>query len=88
MQDFLVVFESEWNNKYSYKSSIGKLGDTIKEIEEGFELNSGFDDEDYEHYNSDKPFQVGTMGLGFYDIDYVDCDEYESYQGRIMIFEI
>lgn len=35
-----------------------------------------------------QPYDVGTMTEGFYDIEYNSNDEYEQYEGRIMIFEI
>ena len=85
---FLVVYEDEWNNKYSYPTN--KIGDTITKITQDFEIEV---DCDIEKLNSDDPYDMGTFGRGFYDIDVfirdgVDPEEYlDTLAGRIMIFE-
>jgi hypothetical protein len=84
-KQYLVVFEDVWNNKESYQTS--KIGDTIKMIVEANDLfYEG--DIDYDKYNSDKPHQMGTMGLGFYDLSFTEKDDTDNYAGRIMIFEL
>jgi hypothetical protein len=85
MAKFLVVFESEYNNKESFKTD--KIGDTIKKIVEDYELTPDYDAEiDYDKYNSDDPYDVGTFGKGFYDISFSTPDG--DYAGRIMIFDL
>jgi hypothetical protein len=82
-KQFLVVFEDVWSNKESYQTS--RIGDTIKMIVEANDLVP-FDHIDYDKYNSDKPYQMGTFGEGFYDISFNDKED--EYAGRIMIFEL
>lgn len=85
MKQFLVVFEDVWQNKESYQTT--RLGDTIKMILEQNELYYA-DDIDYDKYNSDSPYQVGTFGLGFYDLILQENEDNDEYAGRIMIFEL
>lgn len=94
MEKYLVVYESLWNNKYSYKTN--KVGTTIKEIIDGYDLifseDVEFDEEDIAKLD-DYPFVAGTMGPGFYDMD-VYSKEMEEVQtepdwnGKIMVFFI
>jgi hypothetical protein len=83
--EFLVVFEDVWSNKESYRTK--KIGDTIKMIMEANNLICE-DELNYEKYNSDNPYQVGTFGYVFYDIIFQENDDNKDYAGRIMIFEL
>jgi len=85
MKQFLVVFEDVWQNKESYQTT--RLGDTIKMILEQNDLYYP-DDIDYDKYNSESPYQVGTFGLGFYDLILQENEDNDEYAGRIMIFEL
>ena len=82
-KQFLVVFEDVWNNK-EYEQTT-RIGDTIKRFVEANDLKRE-EEVDYARYNSDNPYDIGTMGYGFYDI--VFQDDEEEYAGRIMIFGI
>lgn len=96
---FLVVWESEYNNKDSYTTH--KIGTTIKQILEENNLITEHQ-LNFEKLDSDHPYDVGSFSLGFYDIyvyekdedreygeDYELTDEdYERSAGRIMIFEV
>lgn len=88
--NFLVVYEDMWNNKEYYKTN--RIGDTISEILDGSDLRLDEDkDIDLSKLNSENPYDVGTFGLGFYDIDVYDIDSDEedfSSNGKIMIFFI
>lgn len=84
-KQYLVVFEDVWNNKESYQTN--KIGDTIKMIVNSNDLFCD-SDIDYDKYNSHKPHQMGTAGLGFYDISFQEKDDHDNYAGRIMIFEL
>lgn len=88
MSKFLVVYEDLWGNKESHKTN--RIGDTIAEILDNYDLNLGEDVElDYEKLNSDDPYDVGSFGLGFYDISvFNNIDEDGEGNGRIMIFYI
>ena len=79
MKRYLVVYEDLWGNKYSIQTD--KIGDTIKQICEDEELT--IEDFDIDKYNSDSPYDSGTMGLGFYDVYFEQEDS-----GRIMIFTL
>jgi hypothetical protein len=82
---YLVVWEDIWHNKDSYFTD--KIGDTIKKIVDDYELVYEHDcDVDYEKYNSDNPYDVGTMSLGFYDLGFNDTEG--EYAGRVMIFDL
>lgn len=85
-QKYLVVYEDVWNNKESFKTN--KIGDTIKQIVEDYELvyEHGEDVIDYERYNSDNPYDVGIFGEGFYDLSFIDTEGEDA--GRIMIFDL
>lgn len=84
-QEFLVVYEDLWHNKDSFRTS--KIGDTIKQIVKDNELFRDGDEEvDYAKYNSKDPYDLGTFGKGFYDIEFNDKDG--EYAGRIMIFTL
>ncbi len=76
---FLVVYEDLWHNKESAMAEIGTLGTVIKEF-----VGDKTCEADYDKYNSDNPYDIGTFGPGFFDIDIYDGEEWE----RIMIFEI
>lgn len=82
-QEFLVVYEDLWRNKESVRTT--KIGDAIKQFVESHNLISE-EEIDYERYNSDDPYDVGTFGLGFYDIDF--SDDIDENAGRIMIFTL
>lgn len=84
---FLVVHESEYYNKYSQIVPLGKIGTAVQTIYE--ELEIPFEQDVIDRYNSDNPYEVGTFGKGFYDINmYKGKGEQEEYCGRIMIFDI
>lgn len=85
-QKYLVVYEDVWNNKEIFKTN--KIGDTIKQIVEDYELiyEHGEDVIDYERYNSDNPYDVGIFGQGFYDLSFIDTEGEDA--GRIMIFDL
>jgi len=84
-QEFLVVYEDLWHNKESYRTK--KIGDTIKNIVKENELFRDGDEEvDYDKYNTEDPFDLGTFGKGFYDIEFIDKEG--EYAGRIMIFTL
>jgi hypothetical protein len=85
MKQFLVVFEDVWNNKESYQTT--RIGDTIKMIVESKKIHYA-DDIDYDKYNSDNPYQLGTFGEGFYDLIFQEDEDNDEYAGRIMIFEL
>ena len=83
---FLIVYESVYNNKFSYKAKLGEIGDVMKKIQSDFNIKFDFD---YEKLNSNDPFSIGTFGRGFYDIDvFKNGDDNLDYVGRIMIFHI
>lgn len=82
-QEFLVVYEDIWNNKESIRTE--QIGDAIKTLVDGYELTPEYEI-NYDKYNSEEPYDVGTTGLGFYDISLIEEDE--EYAGRIMIFEL
>lgn len=84
-KEFLVVYEDVWSNKESFKTT--KIGDTIKIIMEANDLICE-DGINFEKYNSDNPYQVGTFGYVFYDIIFQDNTDNKDYAGRIMIFEL
>lgn len=88
-QEFLVVYEDIWNNKESFRTD--KIGDAIKSLVDSYELTPEYEI-DYDKYNSENPYDVGTFGLGFYDISlierYEEDEEDGEYAGRIMIFEL
>jgi hypothetical protein len=81
--EFLVVIEDIWHNKDSARVSLGEIGKQIKKFCRDYELKPEYEI-DYDRYNSDEPYDVGSFGLGFYDIQLVSDDE--EYGGRIMIF--
>ncbi len=81
--EFLVVYEDLWSNKDSVRTK--KIGDAIKNYVETYELVPE-NEIDYDKYNSKNPFDIGTMGLGFYDITFNELDG--EYAGRIMIFTL
>lgn len=85
-QEFLVVWEDEWNNKESYRTT--KIGTTIQKIADDNELQIEYDKE---KLNSADPYSAGTFGPGFYDIDCYKPEEGQDepeYAGRIMIFQL
>lgn len=85
-QEFLVVYEDIWNNKESIRTE--QVGDAIKSLVDSYELIPE-NEIDYDKYNSENPYDVGTFGLGFYDISLIErYEEDEEYAGRIMIFEL
>lgn len=81
--EFLVVIEDVWNNKDSARVSLGEIGTQIKKFLRDYELKPE-NEIDYDKYNSDEPYDIGTFGFGFYDIPLIDNTE--DYGGRIMIF--
>jgi len=84
---YLVVWEDLWHNKESYLTN--KIGDTIKQIEKDFEViweNEPDDQINYKKYNSADPYDVGTFGKGFYDLNFNDQEG--EFAGRIMIFDL
>ena len=86
--EFLVVYEDEWFNKHSYRTK--KIGTTIEKIEKDFAIQVEYDKE---RLNSTNPYDKGTFGLGFYDLDCtrtVDGDGGLDPEtaGRIMIFTL
>jgi len=83
---FLVVYEDLYNNKESFKTN--KIGDTINSILDNYNLKVEDGRLDIEKLNSDDPYDVGTIGLGFYDIDVYDNDGECEGNGKIMIFYI
>jgi hypothetical protein len=96
-QKFLMVYEDEWHNKESYITT--KLGDTLLEVlkDNDVMLEQQDDIDSYvEKLNSNDPYDMGTFGKGFYDMDvYRKEDDAENiqidnleYAGRIMIFVI
>ena len=81
---FLVVFQDETFNKHYVKAKLGYVGTVAVKLAR----DAGFDDVaaiDVKRLNSKSPYQAGTFGRGFYDIDVFnenqDC-------GVIMIFAI
>lgn len=84
--EFLVVYEDLWSNKENTRTT--QIGDAIKEFVDNYSLIHGEDNEpiDYDTYNSDYPYQAGTTGPGFYDIEFLDEDG--EYAGRIFIFDL
>jgi hypothetical protein len=96
---FLVVWETEYNNKESYTTT--KIGTTIKTIlaDNGIFIENSLN---YERLDSDNPYDVGAFSVGFYDIyvyykqegkDYGEDNEltdedHDNPAGRIMIFEV
>lgn len=79
---FLIVIEDAYLNKDSVVVNLGEIGKQIKKFCKDFEYKTE-EQIDYEKYNSDDPYDIGTFGLGFYDIGIINKDlEY----GRIMIF--
>lgn len=92
MENFLVVYEDLWGNKESIKTN--KIGDTIVSIMNNYNLKLEENAElDLDKLNSDDPYAVGTIGLGFYDIYVYDKDDeddqsYDEGNGKIMIFYI
>lgn len=86
-QEFLVVYEDLWNNKESIRTT--RIGDAIKEFMDAYDLISE-DEIDFEKYNSDDPYHIGTTGPGFYDLEFYERDgeELGDYGGRIMIFTL
>jgi hypothetical protein len=89
--EFLVVYEDIWNNKHSYRTR--KIGTTIVGISKDFNVTIEDGNFDKERYDSDTPYQVGTFGLGFYDIECYEQEEGDAglqgeYAGRIMIFQL
>ena len=83
MNNYLVVYEDEWNNKESIKTN--KIGDTIKEIVDNYDISCECD---IDKLNSENPMTMLTFGYGFYDIECFDNFSEEEYRGRIMIFYI
>jgi hypothetical protein len=86
--EFLVVYEDEWNNKESYRTK--HIGTTIEEICKDFVINAEYNKE---KLNSKDPYQAGTFGPGFYDIECYRPAEGDGilddeYAGRIMIFAL
>jgi hypothetical protein len=86
--EFLVVYEDEWNNKESYRTK--KIGTTIEQICKEFQIIAEYDKE---KLDSEDPYQAGTFGPGFYDIDCSKTPDGdglldEEYAGRIMIFAL
>jgi hypothetical protein len=84
--EFLVVYEDEWNNKESYRTK--QIGTTIEQICKDFAI---IVDYDKSKYNSKDPYDRGTFGPGFYDLDCTrtaDGDGIleDEHAGRIMIF--
>lgn len=130
MENFLVVYEDLWGNKFSFKTD--KVGNTILEILKDFEVSLGYGIEiseeeieklnndfpyhlyktnkigdtilgilsrfklklsedvelDVDRLNSDYPYEAGTFGPGFYDMELYDDEEDGEPNGRIMIFYI
>ena len=83
-QEFLVVYEDIWSNKESIRTD--QIGDAIKSLVDSYELTPE-NEIDYDKYNSEDPYDVGTTGLGFFDISLIErYGEDEEYAGRIMIF--
>jgi hypothetical protein len=82
--EFLVVYEDIWRNKEATRTT--KIGDAIKEFVENYSLIFEGGEIDYDKYNSDNPYDVGTTGLGFYDLFFTDTEGEDA--GRIMIFEL
>ena len=86
MSKYLVVFEDIWNVKEHYQTNY--IGNTIQEILDEKGLYAEFDKE---KYNSNEPYQAGTFGNCFYDIDVYEADWEcidDEYAGRIMIFDL
>ena len=83
MNDYLVVYEDELNNKESIKTN--KIGDAIKEIVRNYNISC---DCDIDKLNSENHMTMLTFGYGFYDIECFDKFSEEEYRGRIMIFYI
>ena len=84
------MYESEWNNKFSYTTELFKLGDVVRQIIEDYELPDIYDRQVFDRLNSKEPYDIGTFGKGFYDMDFHDDEEngFGGYKGRIMIFEV
>jgi predicted transport protein len=87
-QEFLVVIEDTWYNKDSVRVPLGQIGTQIQKFCLDYDVKPENDDFDYEKYNSDDPYDVGTFGFGFYDISLVDKNDLDEYGGRIMIFQL
>ena len=94
-QEFLIVYESTWNNKFTMKSKIGRLGDDISRLLSMYMTGRYSIDFDKDKLNSDNPYDIGATGFGFYDINVnVPFDENDEncdlaeYGGVVMIFTI
>ena len=83
MEEYLVVYEDEWNNKESFKTN--KIGNMIKWVKDSYEIECECD---IDKLNSDQPMTALTFGYGFYDVPCYSIDDEEEYKGRIMIFYI
>jgi hypothetical protein len=86
--EFLVVYEDEWHNKESYRTK--KIGTTIEKITQEFDIDVEYDKA---RLDSKDPYDRGTFGPGFYDLDCVrpvegDAGLEPEYAGRIMIFQL
>lgn len=81
---FVVVYEDLWHNKYHTITT--KIGTAIKEIIKDNDLVHDYDEEFLNKLDSDNPYQAGTFGQGFYDLEFMDEDD--EYAGRVMIFDI
>jgi hypothetical protein len=86
--EFLVVYEDVWHNKTSYRTK--RIGTTIANI---IKDNNILADYDKDKLNSTDPYQAGTFGPGFYDIECFEQEEGDAglegeYAGRIMIFAL
>lgn len=82
VQQFLVVYEDVWRNKYIYYAQIGNLGDIVKSALDNIIGGEIIYEFDVKKLNSEDPYQAHGLGEGFYDIDIMNNGEYE----RIMIF--
>lgn len=82
-QEYLVVYEDEWNNKVSLRTT--KIGDAILQLSK--ENDFVYEDVNIEKLNSEEPWSAGTLGPVFYDIDVKKNNEDDEY-GRIMIFAL
>lgn len=82
---FLVVFEDEYNNKYSYLTN--QIGDTIKIVMSDFDITP-VDDINFDKLNSDDPYDIGTFSVGFYDKYFTPVGEPDTHAGRVMVFDL
>lgn len=82
-KEYLVVFEDEWNNKEHIRTE--RIGEAILHLSEVNDFS--IEGVDIDKYNSEHPYDAGTMGPGFYDIEVQKLDDPDSY-GRIMIFDL